>query len=106
MKKIIPVSILVLSTMSIATYGATTASPISQQNTIGVVRQIDLNQANVVNLNHAMKGIGIKRAEAIVVYRQQHGNFKSVSDLAYVPGLGSNFVKKHQAELEKIFIVK
>lgn len=106
MKKIIPVSIFALSAISMVTYAAAIASPISQKNTVVAMHQIDLNEANATNLNHSMKGIGAKRAEAIVTYRQKHGSFKSVSDLAYVPGFGSNFVKKHQAELEKIFIVK
>lgn len=107
MKNLIPVSIFTLSVASLFPYGAVAApSAVQQQNTIVVDHQINLNQANAIDLNHSVKGIGTKRAEAIVAYRQKHGAFKSINDLAYVPGFGNNFVKKNQAELEKIFIVK
>jgi competence protein ComEA len=67
--------------------------------------KIDLNTADVHALSHSVKGIGQKRAEAIVKYRQTHGAFKTVTDLASVPGLGGNFVKKNSAELERLFKV-
>lgn len=76
----------------------TTKSQVSQSTA-----KIDLNKADVSDLSHSIKGIGEKRAEAIVKYRQAHGAFKSIAELAYVPGLGSNFVKKNNAELEQLF---
>ncbi|OGV49572.1 MAG: hypothetical protein A3F46_10855 [Legionellales bacterium RIFCSPHIGHO2_12_FULL_42_9] len=67
--------------------------------------KIDLNKAEANELAHSIKGIGVKRAEAIVKYREAHGAFKSIADLAYVPGVGSNFVKKNNAKLEQVFKV-
>ncbi len=67
------------------------------------IEKIDLNKADTSDLAHSVKGIGEKRAEAIIKYRQTHGAFKSIAELAYVPGLGSNFVKKNNAELEQRF---
>ena len=70
-----------------------------------LAEKIDLNKADVGVLAHSIKGIGEKRAQAIIKYRQAHGSFKSITELAYVPGLGSNFVKKNNAELEQLFKV-
>ena len=69
------------------------------------IEKIDLNKAEANELAHSIKGIGVKRAEAIVKYREVHGAFKSIADLAYVPGLGSNFVKKNTVKLEQVFKV-
>lgn len=59
--------------------------------------------ANTVNLNTAdakslttLKGIGDKRAEAIVAYRKQHGAFKTMDDLMGVKGM----TKKRLTKLE------
>lgn len=67
--------------------------------------KISLNQADVQYIAHAVKGIGDKRAEAIVQYRNNHGHFKSISELAEVPGIGAHFVAQHQAELAQVFSV-
>ncbi|MGE3541639.1 MAG: ComEA family DNA-binding protein [Candidatus Tectimicrobiota bacterium] len=48
---------------------------------------LDLNTADEAALK-SLQGIGPARARAIVVYRQQHGPFQSVDELAKVPGIG------------------
>ena len=68
--------------------------------------KINLNSADVLQLTHAVKGIGSKRAEAIVDYRTSHGRFKALGDLALVKGLGAGFVKKHRGELEQVFVLE
>ncbi len=67
--------------------------------------KINLNQADVAALIHSFKGIGKKRAQAIVHYRESHGPFKSIEDLTEVTGFGPLFVSRHRQELEKIFTV-
>lgn len=61
------------------------------------------NQASqtIVNLNTATKeqlltltGIGDKKADQILAYRQQHGEFKQVEDLKQVDGFGDKTVAK------------
>lgn len=67
--------------------------------------KVNLNQADVKTLAHSYKGIGKKRAEAIVNYREKNGNFHAVEDLANVRGIGKSFVKKHLADLQRLFTV-
>ena len=54
---------------------------------------VDINQADATALTD-LKGIGTKKAEAIVSYRQEHGPFKTVDDLKNVPGFGEKRVAK------------
>ncbi|KTD22380.1 ComEA family DNA-binding protein [Legionella londiniensis] len=68
--------------------------------------KININQADAKALAHSFKGIGKKRAEAIVQYRNEHGPFKSLETLARVHGLGEKFVKAHLVELEAVFAVE
>lgn len=67
--------------------------------------KIDLNKADVKILSKSFKGIGQKRAESIVKYRQEHGKFNSLEDLARVKGFGKQFVKNHLKQLQTVFFV-
>ena len=47
----------------------------------------------------ALKGIGKKKADAIITWRTEHGGFKTLEELAEVNGISERFVSEHQAEL-------
>jgi competence protein ComEA len=51
-------------------------------------QKVDLNRAEVWLLQ-ALPGIGETRAQAIVDYRQQNGQFKHVSEITSVEGIGT-----------------
>ena len=54
---------------------------------------VDLNVADVSSLD-ALPGIGPSRALAVVRYREAHGPFRAVQDLAQVPGFGPAALKR------------
>ena len=49
--------------------------------------KVHLNQASSNDLQK-LNGIGVKKAEQIIQYRQQNGPFKSIEDLTNVTGIG------------------
>lgn len=60
----------------------------------------------VININTAsaeqlmmLPGIGEKTANAIIAYRQAHGNFKTVDELARVKGIGMKKVNSLRPNL-------
>ena len=59
---------------------------------------IDLNSADQQTLM-SIKGIGEKRAAAIIAYRDEHGSFKSVDELMNVQGISESLVEKNRASL-------
>jgi competence protein ComEA len=97
---------LSLFIVSIAIHAA--SSPSNRQVTkVSQTAQvkIDLNKADAISLSKSIKGIGQKRAEAIIKYRKDHGKFKSIDDLAKVKGFSKQFVKSHLSQLKELFIV-
>ncbi|KPG69667.1 ComEA family DNA-binding protein [Enterococcus sp. RIT-PI-f] len=48
---------------------------------------IDLNQADASQLQ-TLPGIGAKKAEAIIQYREEHGFFKTIDEITKVTGIG------------------
>jgi comEA protein len=54
---------------------------------------ININSADIETLQR-LHGIGPKRAQAIIEFRNTHGKFKSIDDLLLVKGFGKHFVVK------------
>lgn len=59
---------------------------------------VNLNTATKEELD-AVKGIGPKKAEAIIEYRKKNGSFKTVDDLKNVKGFGDKSVAGMRSEL-------
>lgn len=53
---------------------------------------VDLNTASQAELE-TVKGIGPKKAQAIIEFRKKNGSFKSVDDLDNVTGFGKKSVE-------------
>ncbi|MGN5756303.1 ComEA family DNA-binding protein [Acinetobacter calcoaceticus] len=60
--------------------------------------QVHLNQANIDELQK-LKGIGEKKAQAIVEYRQKNGGFKNIDEFKSVKGIGPAIFEKNKARL-------
>lgn len=54
---------------------------------VAIEQGININTADVTELTK-LKGIGVKKAEAIIAWRTEHGGFKSVDQLIEVKGIG------------------
>lgn len=57
---------------------------------------LDINTASAEQLAVVMKGVGAKKAQAIIDYREQHGPFKSIDELVKVKGIGVALVERNQ----------
>ncbi len=62
-------------------------------------QSVNINTADVHELAAAIKGVGEKTARAIVAYREQHGPFSRIEDLARVKGIGPATIEKNRARL-------
>ena len=61
---------------------------------------VSINSATAQELAAVMNGIGIKKAEAIVSYREQYGPFSELEQLKEVPGIGSALVERNLLRLK------
>ena len=60
---------------------------------------VDINTADAGELASAITGVGEKKAAVIVQYREAHGPFTSVDELAMVKGIGAGTVEKNRHNL-------
>jgi competence protein ComEA len=87
-------------------YPIATAQPLKSDASLvtlakGVKANVNINTADAETLSLELKGVGPKRAEAIIAYRNQHGPFKSIEDLLKIKGIGKKMLEKNR---EKIII--
>ncbi|PYE41048.1 ComEA family DNA-binding protein [Psychrobacter fozii] len=74
---------------------------LSQENAKNQARDqytVNINRASegeLVSLN----GIGSSKAQAIILYREMFGNFKTIDELAKVKGIGAKTVEKNRGRL-------
>lgn len=57
---------------------------------------VNVNQADAAALAQNLNGIGEAKAQKIIEYREQHGGFKSLDELANVPGIGAKTVERNR----------
>ena len=68
------------------------------QHTIEQVLLININTADVDELSE-LPGVGKKKAEAIVSYRELNGEFESIEELTNVRGIGPKMYEKIAAQI-------
>lgn len=68
--------------------------------------KIQVRDQATININRAsegelvsLNGIGSSKAQAIILYREMFGDFKTVDELAKVKGIGAKTVEKNRGRL-------
>ena len=60
---------------------------------------VNINTADAETLVAELKGIGLKRAKAILAYRDEHGPFKSIDDLIKIKGISKRIVDQNRDKI-------
>lgn len=101
MKKIALMLSLVLAVTS-QTLIAKERGGLSAANDKGSTEQaltVNINNADAKELSKILIGVGMKKAEAIIEYREKFGPFKSANELTAVKGIGEKTVEKNKSKI-------
>lgn len=76
-------------------------APVTQsQNEAKQDDKVSINSASAEELASALNGIGLKKAQGIVNYREQYGAFTHVEQLQEVPGVGASIFERNLNKLK------
>ena len=82
-----PIAAIALLAWGTAAFGAADAA------------RVNVNTADAAAIAAALNGVGLKKAQAIVAYREANGRFDAPIDLAKVKGIGAAIVEKNAARI-------
>lgn len=60
---------------------------------------VNINRADAQTLATVLDGVGLSRAQAIVEYRDQHGDFRDAYELANIKGIGERTVEQNEHKI-------
>ena len=89
---------LTIPAISMAANKATTAATNAVAATQPQTQKVNINTANLASFE-TIKGLGAKKSQAIITYRDAHGKFKSIDDLKNVPGISNKLLAKIKDQL-------
>ncbi len=61
--------------------------------------RVNINTADAETLALALDGIGMAKAQEIIVYREQNGDFKTVDELQNVRGIGKATLERNRSRI-------
>lgn len=66
----------------------------------GITITVNVNSASAEELSALLTGVGKKKAQLIVDYREEFGSFMSVDDLTKVKGIGPALIEKNRTRIQ------
>ena len=75
------------------------AADASETSMVEQAVMVDINTASVEQLSDGLNGVGMKRAQDIVKYREANGSFTSVEQLLAVKGIGEKVLEKNKKRI-------
>jgi competence protein ComEA len=93
--KVLLLSLLMVLPIWHTAYAVETETPAAAM----AVATININTASAEELSEQLTGIGDKRAQAIVAYREANGPFSSIEQLLDIKGVGETLLEKNRERL-------
>ena len=99
MKKHIYYSLIILFTVMSLPLRAAGFNQAPEVISSAEIQVVDINKADIETLV-LLKGVGEKRAKAIIAYRESNGQFNSVDDLLNVKGVGAQTLQLNKGRIK------
>lgn len=65
-----------------------------------LAKEVNINSADAQTIAESLNGVGLKKAEAIVAWRTEHGKFTDLASLEQVKGIAQKTVEKNKDNIQ------
>jgi len=89
-------TLLLCSTMVVGVAVIAAEPPVNSDTQL---EKVDINQADAATLAQVLDGIGMVKAQEIVAYREQFGDFRSIEQLTDVNGIGPATIERNRERI-------
>lgn len=97
--KIILITMFLSFSLSNSVVAKTSSKEIVSEQKEAISETVNINKAEAKEIAKVLKGVGLKKAQAIVNYRKKHGSFKAIEEVASVKGIGVATVAKNHSKI-------
>lgn len=66
---------------------------------VDAAQSVNINQADAEKISSVLKGIGLKKAQAIIEWRKANGKFTRVEQLLEIKGIGEKTLAANKAKI-------
>ncbi len=75
--------------------------PLKQiEKPVVVTEKVNINRASATEIASALKGIGLKKAQAIVEWRKANGKFTQIEQLMAIKGIAEKTLEKNKLYIQ------
>ena len=101
-KKVLSITAIIVATSGLSLSASAEVQPNSVkppaiQKTVGAM--VNINHATAKDMSISFKGIGLKKAEAIVAWREKNGKFTAIDQLLEVKGIGEKILALNKSQI-------
>ncbi|GAA5186308.1 ComEA family DNA-binding protein [Ferrimonas gelatinilytica] len=100
MKKLLPICLALLCQPALAAEPVNNPAASPSTESVHAIEKVNINTADAETLAAALIGVGPKKAEAIVRYREQEGAFRTPEQLTEVKGIGAQTLAKNLSRIQ------
>lgn len=88
-------ALIVTSILTVSFLASSTTYAEEKPPVVGSSQQVNINTADAATLAAKLKGVGLKKAQTIIEYRETYGPFHDAEELTEVKGIGPSILKKN-----------
>ena len=63
-------------------------------------QEVNINTADAQTIADSINGVGLKKAQAIIDWRTEHGDFKDLASVENVKGIGPKTLEKNKDNIQ------
>jgi competence protein ComEA len=89
-----------IATPATSSVAPSATSPVASPKALSEETAVSINTADAATIAAAMTGVGLKKAQAIVEWREKNGKYSSLDQLLEIKGIGAKTLDANKGRIK------